>query len=254
MSAAEGQFVWADLTTSDAEAAADFYGELLGWELERDVSEMGTYVVGEVGGRDAAGMMTQAPDSAGMPPMWSVYLGSEDLEKTLQRVEAAGGKTVAPPFEIPDGRIAVAADPAGGTFALAQWPAEGGFEVYGEQGAVCWAELLSPDVPGAIEFYTSVFDWEASTQPSETGTTYTTFSRAGQQMLGAIPMPEAVPAGAPAFWQIYFQVPDIDAAVELATSRGAKVLVPKMMIGANASFATLEDPQGGGFSLFEGVM
>ena len=83
MGSAEGQFVWADLTAPDAEAAAEFYRELLGWEIDRDESEMGTYLIGEVDGRDAAGIMAPSPDDAGAPPMWAIYLASDDLEATL---------------------------------------------------------------------------------------------------------------------------------------------------------------------------
>ncbi len=254
MAAGEGRFVWADLTTPDAEAAASFYSELLGWGLDRDESEMGVYVIGEVDGRDAAGMMAQSPDQVGVPPMWTIYLASDHLENTLERIERHGGRAVVAPFDIPGGRIAVAADPTGGTFAIAEWPGDGGFEVHGKPGAVYWAELLTRDVEAAAAFYTQVFGWEANTGPNPNGGTYTTFSRDGEQILGVMPMPEAVPAEAPAFWQIYFLVDDLDAAMAAATERGASVLVPKMQIGPNAWFATLADPQGAGFSLFAGEM
>lgn len=254
MSAPEGRFVWADLSTPDAEAAAGFYRELLGWQMDRDESEMGVYLTGEIDGRDAAGMMAQSPDEVGAPPMWSIYLASARLEDTLDRIGQHGGTTVVPPLEIPGGRIAVAADPTGGSFAIAEWPGEAGFEVYGTPGAVCWAELLTRDVEAAVAFYTAVFGWEASTQPSPSGGSYTTLSHDGEQMLGLLPMPAAVPAEAPAFWQVYFLVDDLEAAVATATARGATVLVPPMQIGENASFATLEDPQGAGFSLYAGTM
>lgn len=250
----EGRFVWADLTARDAEAAGSFYAGLLGWELDRDQSEMGVYVIGEIDGRDAAGMMAQSPDQAGMPPMWTIYLASDHLEDTLQRIVEHGGTTVAPPFEIPGGRIAIAADPTGGVFAIAQWPGDGGFEVFGKPGAVCWAELLTRDVETAVQFYSAVYGWEARSEPSGTGGTYTTFSQDGDQMLGVLPMPEMVPSGSPAFWQVYFLVDDIDAAVAAATDRGALVLVPTMQIGEQSWFATLQDPQGAGFSLFAGEM
>jgi predicted enzyme related to lactoylglutathione lyase len=250
----EGRFVWTDLTTPDDEAAGTFYSQLLGWQLDRDESEMGIYLIGEVTGRDVAGMMAQSPGEAGGPPMWTIYLASDRIEDTLARIEQHGGTVVQPPFEIPDGRIAIAADPTGGVFAVAQWPGEGGFEVYGEPGAVCWAELLTRDVEAAVRFYTAVYGWDATTVPSETGPPYTTFSRNGEQMLGVMRMPEMVPAEAPAFWQVYFLVEDIDAAVAAATGGGASVLVPKTQISERAWFATLADPQGAGFNLFAGQM
>lgn len=250
----EGRFVWTDLTAPDGEAAGRFYSELLGWRLDRDESEMGVYLIGEVDGRDAAGVMGQVPDQAGMPPMWTIYLASDRIEDTLVRVEQHGGTVVQPPFEIPDGRIAIAADPTGGVFAIAQWPGEGGFEVYGTSGAVCWAELLTPDVEAAVQFYSAVYGWEVATGPSQSGAPYTTFSHQGQQILGVMPMPDMVPAGAPAFWQIYFMVEDLDAAVAGASAAGASVLVPRTQVSEAAWFATLADPQGAGFSLFAGEM
>ncbi len=250
----EGAFVWADLTTRDSEAAGGFYAELLGWQLKRDESAIGAYVIGEIAGRDTAGMMAQGPDQAVAPPMWTIYLGSDGIEDTLQRIESHGGTTRVPPFEIPDGRIAIAADPTGGVFALAEWPGEGGFEVYGRPGAVCWAELLTSDVEAAVHFYTAVYGWQATTEPSQAGEPYTTFSHHGEQILGLMRMPDMVPAGAPAFWQVYFLVDDLDATVATATARGASLLVPKTQIAERAWFATLEDPQGAGFSLFAGEM
>ncbi len=250
----EGRFVWADLTTPDSDAAGEFYAELLGWQLDRDESEMGVYLIGEVDGRDAAGIMAQSPDQGSMPPMWTVYVGSDRLEDTLHLIESHGGTTVVPPFEIPDGRIAVAADPTGGVFSLAQWPGDGGFEVYGQRGAVCWAELMTPDVQSAVQFYTAVYGWEATTEPSQAGEAYTTFSHQGEQILGVMRTPEMVPADAPAFWQIYFLVDDMDAAMAVAVERGATVLVPTTQISERARFATLADPQGAGFALFAGEM
>ena len=250
----EGSFVWTDLSTPDAEAASMFYARLLGWTIDRDESEMGVYLIGEVGGRDVAGMMAQSPEPAGMPPMWTIYLASEKLETTIDRVAHHGGTVVAPPFSIPGGRIAIVADPTGGTFAIAEWPGEGGFETYGEPGAVCWAELLTPDVPKAVEFYTAVFGWVAKTEPSQTAGSYTVFHHHGEQMLGVMPMPEMVPSGAPAFWQIYFAAADLDATVAAATSAHAKILVPKVQVGEHSWFATMEDPQGATFSLFAGEM
>lgn len=250
----EGSFVWTDLTTPDAEAASRFYARLLGWTIDRDESDMGVYLIGEIGGHDVAGMMAQSPDQAGVPPMWTVYLASDHLEATIDRVTTHGGTVVAPPFPIPDGRIALVADPTGGTFALAEWPGEGGFEAYGEPGAVCWAELLTPDVSRAVEFYTAVFGWAAKTEPSETAGSYTVFLHHGEQMLGVMRMPEMVPAGAPAFWQVYFMAEDLDATVAAASREQAAVLVPTMQVGQHAWFATIQDPQGATFSLFSGEM
>jgi predicted enzyme related to lactoylglutathione lyase len=250
----EGRFAWADLTTPDCPAAARFYGALLHWEIEDTATDMGVYVVGKLDGQQVAGMMAQDPSQQGMPPMWQIYLGSERLEDTLTRIEAAAGSVVVPPMDIPDARIAAAADPTGGMFSLIESAEDGGFDFYGGLGSVCWAEVLTPRPDKAIEFYTTVFGWDAKTETSPVAGPYTTFMRHGQPMLGVMMMPEAVPAGAPAFWQLYFKVGDVDDTAAMAKDLGGGVLVPKMPVGEGVYFATLQDPQGAGFSILEGEM
>jgi uncharacterized protein len=48
---------------------------------------------------------------------------------------------------------------------------------------------------------------------------------------------------------IYFDVPDIDAALERATKRGAKVLYPKKFIGEGGYVAEIEDSEGNRLAL-----
>ena len=95
----EGRFVWADLTTPDCPAATLFYSALLGWDMDDVESALGTYVVGKVDGKQIAGMMAQDPSQQNMPPMWQIYQGSEHLEDTLIRIEAAHGSVMVPPME-----------------------------------------------------------------------------------------------------------------------------------------------------------
>jgi predicted enzyme related to lactoylglutathione lyase len=222
--------------------------------MEEIDSEMGVYVVGKIGGKEVAGMMAQNPMQAGMPPMWQIYLGSDKIEDTLTHVVSHGGTTLAPPMDIPDGRIAVGADPGGAAFCLMEIPETGGFEVYGELGTVGWAEVMTRDPERAIKFYTTVFGWDATTEPSPTGGSYTTLMHDGRPILGLMPMPEMVPAAAPDFWQLYFMVADIDDVLARCKDLGGGVIVPKMQIGDEVWFATLHDPQDGGFSVLEGSM
>lgn len=254
MTVDEGRLIWADLTTPDCAAAKNFYAALLHWDLLEVPSPMGLYVVGQRDGKDLAGMMQQNPMQAGMPPMWQIYLSSENLETTLDRIVRFGGSLLVPPMSIPDGRIAIAMDPTGAGFCLMEGPEQGGFELRGVPGSVCWAEVLTRDTEKAIAFYSDVFGWEATTEPSESAGSYTTFSHMGQPMVGLMPMPGAVPDGAPAFWQVYFMVDDIDDTAALAKDLGGELLVPKMQVGNEMWFATLQDPQGAGFSIMQGEM
>lgn len=49
----------------------------------------------------------------------SDYIGSDDLQETLSKIEAAGGRTLMPPTEVPgEGWFALFADPDGNTLGL----------------------------------------------------------------------------------------------------------------------------------------
>ena len=65
-----GTISWADLATTDQEAAKEFYGGLFGWEYdEQPVGEGQTYSMAKLGGRSAAAIASQQPDetAAGHP-------------------------------------------------------------------------------------------------------------------------------------------------------------------------------------------
>jgi predicted enzyme related to lactoylglutathione lyase len=63
---------------------------------------------------------TMAPPVPGIPPHWSIFFGSEDVDADAAKVKALGGTVMAEPFDIPVGRLAVVADPQGAGFNLFQ--------------------------------------------------------------------------------------------------------------------------------------
>ena len=59
------------------------------------------------------------PAQPGMPhAAWNLYFGVESVADTLERVEAAGGRRLVGPVDVPAGRFAVASDPLGAAFAV----------------------------------------------------------------------------------------------------------------------------------------
>ena len=44
------------------------------------------------------------------------YIGVDDVDATVAQIEAKGGKALMPAFDIPQGRIAMVADPQGNPF------------------------------------------------------------------------------------------------------------------------------------------
>jgi uncharacterized protein len=239
---------WVDLSTSNVEAAIDFYSALLGWTVTRSETPMGVYAIGDVDGLEVGGMMEPVPVES-MPPTWTVFFYVEDVDTTAATVEAAGGSVLQPSFDLPDARVAVVADPTGGMFGIISGPRPTGSYLGQGPGTVSWVELLTRDPHAAEPFYAEVFDWKAATN-LHGGVAYTTFTLDRDQVAGMMMMPEQVPADVPAYWSVYFAVEDVEATVARTTELGGSVIAPPMDIDGGR-FTVLEDPQGAVFSLLE---
>jgi predicted enzyme related to lactoylglutathione lyase len=108
---------------------------------------------------------------------------------------------------------------------------------------------VTPDVARATAFYKDVLgvDWEE--MPMGDAGTYTCLVVDGRQVAGAMPPPME---GVPPHWNVYFNVEDVDAAIEKATSLGATVVAPAFDVPSVGRLAVLTDPQGGMFNLMAG--
>ncbi len=108
-----GAFSWTELTTTDPDAAATFYGQLFGWTFEK--MNMGMpYQVVKVGGTAVGGMMGMPPNAGNMPPAWGAYVTVADADATAKRCSDLGGKVLHGPVDIPTvGRFVVLQDPQG---------------------------------------------------------------------------------------------------------------------------------------------
>jgi predicted enzyme related to lactoylglutathione lyase len=111
-----GYIYWNELMTHDVEKAKAFYGPLVGWTFSAMPMEGGTYwlFMPEGADRPAGGLMEVAKDS-GMPTdVWFTYLAVADIDALMPKVEAAGGKVLRPPWDVPGvGRIAIVQDSTG---------------------------------------------------------------------------------------------------------------------------------------------
>jgi uncharacterized protein len=244
-----GEPSWVDLSTPDVEGSARFYTDLLGWTVEKHSSPMGDYHIGTVDGRQIGGMMAAPPQTAEMPATWAVLFSVADVDATVAAVQRAGGSVVDPAFDLPDSRIAIVADPAGAVFGVVSHAAPVDPWLSSALGAVCWIELLTHDPDAAIDFYTSVLGWHASTD-TYGDVRYTTFTREGQSVAGAMMMPDEVPVELGAVWSIYFAVEDCAATEHHAVQLGGAVAKPTTPVG-EGRFAVLADPYGATFQVMD---
>jgi uncharacterized protein len=241
-----GTFCWVDLSTTDTGAAKEFYGGLFGWTV-RDVPDYGFFLLGDA---VVAGLSELQPDQrqAGMPPSWSSYVRVDRSDEVAARAAQLGGTVLAAPFAIPDaGRMAVLADPLGAIFLLWEPDPFPGAEVVNEPGSLTWNDLQTPDPAGVAEFYRGLFGWEIAEVPGSGGSYFSIANRG--RLNGGIMRP---PGGlARPFWNAYFGVDDLDAALARVTEAGGEPVVGPMEVPAGR-FAGVRDPQGAFFSLFQG--
>jgi hypothetical protein len=232
--------------TSDCAAIQQFYAGLMGWNLTVMGPEAGNYVLADVRGHKVCGL-NQMPADTAHPSVWMTYLATEDADATAGAITAAGGKLLQEPFEVMDlGRMAVAQDPLGATFAI--WQARGsiGSEIANEPGAVVWNEMMSRDLEAAKAFYATVFGYTYTAMGEDGG--YFMLVVDGRPVGGIGALPAEVPAEVPAHWGLYFSVDDADKAAAHAAELGGTVSSPPadMPYGREVR---LVDGQGAPFSV-----
>ena len=115
------------LHTPDPDAAARFYRDVFGWEIDEFAPGVSMFrLAGYVGGepaqpvpRDVVAVM--AKDDG--PARWSVDFWVTDADDVAARVPELGGSVVVEPFDSIPTRQAVVADPDGAVFSVTTTPA-----------------------------------------------------------------------------------------------------------------------------------
>jgi uncharacterized protein len=115
---------WTDLTIPNAEPIAQFYKEVVGWNIATvDMGDYSDFNMLAPNGEPAAGICHARGSNMGIPPMWMIYVTVENIASALERVEALGGKVLRPlsgNSEI--GFYAPIQDPAGACMMLFESP------------------------------------------------------------------------------------------------------------------------------------
>ena len=245
-----GNFCWADLSTTDANAAKKFYAEILGWSYDDNpMGEGQVYSMCLVDGKQAGALYQD--NSGRQPPHWTTYVAVENADASAAKARDLGGNVLMDPFDVFDaGRMTFVQDPTGAIVAAWQPVKHQGFRVAGEPGAVCWSELNTRDTAKAAAFYEGLFGWVAKT--SDMGEMkYTEFQNNGQSIGGMMQIQPEWGPDVPPHWLTYFIVADVDAAVTKASGLGGRALVNPMDIPNVGRFAVLMDPQGAVFAVFK---
>jgi predicted enzyme related to lactoylglutathione lyase len=175
-----------------------------------------------------------------------------DADAAAKKVESLGGTVEAPPFDVMNhGRMAVIQDPTGAVFNLWQPKEHIGVKINNEPGALCWSELTTRQPKEAEAFYTGLLGWKIKHSGAGTPAEYREFSVGDAPIGGIMETPKEMPANIPSYWMPYFQVADLDKALNTAKSSGGKLMIGPAPIPGNGRFAILLDPQGAMFAVFQ---
>lgn len=252
-----GSFCWMELHTTDQNAAKKFYGSLFGWDsTDYPMGPDGDYTIFRLQGRDASAACTINKDQQqhGVPPHWMIYIATDNVDETTNKVKELGGTVIAGPFDVAtNGRMSVNTDPTGAYFCLWQPNQTQGIGIAGENNTYCWADLLSADRDKARKFYEDLFGWKLSAGEGKPESGYWHITN-GAQMIGGMPPSEVMQPGMHPHWSIYYLVDDCAAMTEKGKSLGAQVCVPPMTIEGAGIMSVLADPQGASFALFKSTM
>ena len=118
-----GAMSWWEVNTRDAARASKFYASVFGLEPHRIDDAKIEYYTLHHGEGAAAGVLQMTAEWEGIPPHWTIYLGSDDADATAAKAVSLGGSVKVPPFDTPYGRISVLADPQGVAFSIVRPPA-----------------------------------------------------------------------------------------------------------------------------------
>jgi hypothetical protein len=247
----DGTPIWFELTTPDQDAAQDFYEAVAGWRIAPSpMPEHGGYRIAGAGdGEAVGGIMAPPPGTAGMPG-WTLYFAANDVDAVAARVTRLGGTLFMAPMDIPHvGRFAVVGDPQGVAFSIMQGASPEGstaFRTIGSDASLghgVWIELATPDPDGALAFYAALFGWsKQGAMPMGAMGDYVFLGTRDGVRPGA--MMSSTTTGAPARWNWYVQVPDIDAAIAAAQEKGGTLIQGPDQIPGGDYSANLDDEQG----------
>jgi predicted enzyme related to lactoylglutathione lyase len=247
---ANGQPCWADVTSADVDAAAQFYSDVFGWQAAKDPRpEAGGYTMFTRNGKYVAA--ASPPPQEGVPPHWTVYLAADDADAAADRVRDAGGNVMMAPFDVFEaGRMTVAVDPAGAVFGVWEAGDHTGSQLRQEPGTMNWAEVQTRDAAGAQRFYEQVFGYETETIDMGGAGSYVLLKVNGEPAAGLI---EIGPdwGDVPSNWSVVFEVEDCDAAVAKVQELGGSVIREPRDLEGVGRFAVVADRWGAVFQVIK---
>lgn len=253
-------FIWYELMTNDATAAAEFYGPVVGWKIptEPTPSPAGRdyrMIVRSDGGTTGGVLqLDERMQASGAKPLWLPYLYVKNVDQAASAIVADGGKLLLPRMDLPVGAIAMLSDPMGvPLYVMTPHPPPdkplARSDVFAPElpERVGWNELASTDLERARAFYARHFGFgvDRSMPMGELGDYV--FLDVGEQMHGGLM--QHTPQNHAHTWVPYFNVRSTAAAQRTIEQHGGKVLMRMHEVPGGSWVAVAQDPQGAVFGV-----
>lgn len=255
-----GGFIWYEIMTTDADAAAAFYGPVLGWTFSSRADPAVTTVdyrhITRADGGSAGGALQLGADmiSHGARPAWIGYIHVADVDAAVAAIVADGGRLIMPKMALPVGEMAMVSDPQGAMFyVMTPVPPPGQPDAKSDvfdpekAGHVRWNELNASELDEAVAFYTTQFGWQQQGEMDMGPLGPYRFLQHDGVAIGAAM--RKVPQQPAPSWLFYFGVADIDRALAAIGAHGGRVIQGPDQIPGGEYSVTAIDPQGAAFGV-----
>jgi uncharacterized protein len=246
-----GKFIWADLFTTDPEAATKFYCGLFGWTANVIKQENKTYTVFSNGGKPVAGLAPRPPSNTKRASRWIGYIAVTHITPTLALVPIGGGQVRAPARDFPDrGFQAIIADNEGCAIGLLQSASGDTPDEEPKPGEWNWFELYVKDPQAVSVFYGQVFGYKVAPDNRTARKNDFLLSTDDNPRAGIAPLPAEGDDASPG-WLGVIRVANLDATLTRVPSLGGEVLVKPRPVAYESRFAIIADSTGGTVGLVE---
>jgi predicted enzyme related to lactoylglutathione lyase len=222
-----------EIGAADDQPLVAFYGALFGWGLEAVAD--GYTLVDTRGGAGINGGIGRSQTGE---PWATFYVEVDDLQASLDRAEALGGRTVMPVTELPGMAFAMFDDPDGLLVGLLWGGATAEAMTRppsaGDGAAVDWFEVLGADAARSQGFYAELFGWTVREGA------YGQVGPGAAHGIGG-----GIGAGGEARWAtVYASVGDVEATLARAEALGATRVYGPNQVDDHTQSGAFRDPAG----------
>lgn len=244
-----GKLVWADLITTNPEAAAKFYCELLGWTAAPLEQKGKGYTVFSNNNVPVAGLAPRTASSGSHPARWIGYYAVADIDAVLALATKNGATMRAPSRNFPDrGRQAIFTDKDGIPIGILQSSSGDTADADPAPGGWNWFELYVKNPESTGDFYHAVIGFDATAETNSDRKSDLVLSSEGRARGGVAPLSGEDPKPS---WLGVIRVADLDATLAKVPGLGGEVLLAPHAVEYGSRFAIILDSTGGTVGLVQ---